>query len=125
MRESDQDALPEESLQLREMSGTLHAAVASLPDAQRDVVERYFFQGELLQDIAASLGVTEARASQICAEAVNALRAYFSTVYEGVPEVPSDAPGKRSRAAYVATLITESTWRTRLEAARARWSEAV
>jgi len=125
VRESHPESLPQDSLELREMSGTLHEAVGSLPAAQRDVVERYFFQGELLQDIASSLGVTEARASQICAEAVNALRAYFSTVYEGVPEVPSDAPGKRSRAAYVAALTTESTWRTRLEAAPARWSEAV
>jgi hypothetical protein len=69
--------------------------------------------------------VTEARASQVCAEAVNALRAYFSTVYEGVAEVPATAPGKRSRAAYVAALSAESTWRTRLEAAPARWAEAV
>jgi len=40
-------------------------------------------------------------------------------VYEGVPQVPADAPGKRSRAAYVATLTTDATWRTRIGAAAA------
>ena len=29
----------------------------------------------------------------------------------------ADAPGKRSRAAYVATLTTDATWRTRIGAA--------
>jgi RNA polymerase sigma factor for flagellar operon FliA len=110
------DFLPEEALATRELRGTLNAAVRGLPEPQREVVERYFFKAELLQDIAASLGVTEARVSQICAEAVNALRSYFGAVYEGVPGVPESAPGKRSRAAYVATLTTEMTWRTRMDA---------
>ena len=60
---------------------------------------------------------SEARTSQICAEALNALRSYFGEVYDGVPQVPADAPGKRSRAAYVATLTTDATWRTRIGAA--------
>ena len=51
--------------------------------------------------------------------ALNALRSYFGAVYEGVPLVPADAPGKRSRAAYVATLTTDATWRTRIGAAAA------
>lgn len=114
--EQHPDFLPEESLASREMKGTLHAAVAGLPSPQREVVERYFFGAELLQDIATSLGVTEARVSQICAEALNALRSYFGSVYEGVPAVPDTAPGKRSRAAYVAALSTEMTWRARIEA---------
>ena len=65
---------------------------------------RSFLEGELLADIAASMGVTEARVSQIRAEALMAMRSWFGTLYEGVPEVPTDAPGKRSRAAYVAQL---------------------
>ena len=115
--ESHPDCLPEDSLLSRELSGTLRVAVAGLPEPQREVVERYYFGAELLQDIAASLGVTEARTSQICAEALNALRSYFGEVYDGVPQVPADAPGKRSRAAYVATLTTDATWRTRIGAA--------
>ncbi|HWD72890.1 MAG TPA: sigma-70 family RNA polymerase sigma factor [Actinomycetota bacterium] len=115
--ENHPDCLPEDSLLSRELSGTLRVAVAGLPEPQREVVERYYFGAELLQDIAASLGVTEARTSQICAEALNALRSYFGAVYEGVPQVPADAPGKRSRAAYVATLTTDATWRTRIGAA--------
>src|SRR6267378_4633934 len=45
------------------------------------------------------------------------LRYYFGAEYEGVPQVPADAPGKRSRAAYVATLTTDATWRSRIGAA--------
>ncbi|MFN2591906.1 MAG: sigma factor-like helix-turn-helix DNA-binding protein, partial [Candidatus Dormibacteria bacterium] len=122
--ESHPDRIPEDSLLSRELSGTLRVAVAALPEPQREVVERYYFGAELLQDIAASLGVTEARTSQICAEALNALRPYFGEVYEGVPQVPADAPGKRSRAAYVATLTTDATWRTRIGAA-ASFQQAV
>jgi RNA polymerase sigma factor for flagellar operon FliA len=82
---------------------------------QRDVVERSFLEGELLGDIADSMGVTEARVSQIRAEALLAMRSWFSSLYEGVPEVPVDAPGKRSRAAYLAALGAQAAFRARLE----------
>ena len=123
VREEHPEFLPEESLQRREVAGTLHAAIENLPEAQREVVQRYYFDGDRLQDIAGDMGVTEARASQICAEGVNALRAYLGAVYEGVPAVAADAPGKRSRAAYVATLTTSVTWRTRLAAVDRDWAQ--
>ena len=85
---------------------------------QREVVERYFFGGEYLRDIAHSLGVTEARVSQIRAEALNAVRAYFGSAFEAVPEVPASAPGVRSRAAYVSAVSAQSTWRSRIDAGR-------
>jgi RNA polymerase sigma factor FliA len=92
----------------------VRTAIACLNDVQRQVIERYFFGGEYLRDIADSLGVTEARVSQIRAEALNALRAYFGTSFEGVMEVAPDAPGLRRRAAYVARLSEhlgyESVW---------------
>jgi len=110
------EALPEEAIEHRELVGTVRAAVEALDDVQRDVVERSFFRGELLRDIADSMGVTEARASQIRTEAINAMRAYFGTAFEGVPAVPDNAPGLRRRAAYVATMSAHSTWRTRLDA---------
>ena len=115
--EEEPDRLPDEALSNREMIGTLRSAIEGLPELQRDVILRYYLEGEMLQSIAESLGVTEARVSQIRAEAVNAMRSFFSTLYTGVAEVPEDAPGRRGRAAYLATMSTASTWMARLEAA--------
>jgi RNA polymerase sigma factor for flagellar operon FliA len=115
--EMDVQSLPEENFTRREMLGTLRTAIDFLPPTQRDVVERYYLNGEMLQDIAASMGVTEARVSQVASEAINAIRAYMRQLYDGVPEVPENAPGKRNRAAYLGTMSTHSTWRGRLEAA--------
>ena len=120
LTETDEAYLPEEAIERVELSGTVRTAVTHLPDVQREVVQRYFFDGELLRDIAASMGVTEARVSQIRAEALHALRAYFSNTYEGVPAVPANAPGMRHRAEYVATMTSESTWRMRLDAGLGR-----
>jgi RNA polymerase sigma factor FliA len=108
--------LPEASLEETELLGTAREAVAALQGVHREVVQRHFFGGELLRDIADSLGCTEARVSQLRTEALHAMRAFFGEVYDGVPEVPERAPGRRRRAAYVATLSASSTWRTRLEA---------
>ena len=116
IEERSADRLPEETLSNREVLGTLTTAIEELPDLQRDVIHRYYLQGEMLQSIADSLGVTEARVSQIRAEAVNAMRSYFATLYDHVEEVPSDAPGRRSRTAYLAGLAEKSTWLSRLEA---------
>ena len=115
VEEHDATWLPEEAFENQELVGTVMTAVKFLPDTQREVIERYYFSGELLRDIADSLGVTEARASQIRSEALTAMRAYFGTAFEGVPAVATDAPGLRRRAAYVATMTAQSTWRTRLE----------
>ena len=116
IEERSADRLPEETLSNREVLGTLTTAIEELPELQRDVIHRYYLQGEMLQSIAESLGVTEARVSQIRAEAVNAMRSYFSTLYDHVEDVPADAPGRRSRAAYLAALAEKSTWLGRLEA---------
>lgn len=112
--------LPDDAVEQRELVGSLRTAVRFLPEVQRTVIERSYFGGELLRDIATSLGVTEARVSQIRTEALVALRSWFGTAYEGVPTVPERAPGGRQRAAYVATLSAQSTWRSRLRAADER-----
>lgn len=108
---------PEPALEQREMLGTLRTAVEGLPDTHREVIERYYFHGEMLRDIARDFGITQARVSQIRSEALTALRAWFGTLYEGTPEVCDDAPGKCARAEYVAQLSSETNWRARLDAA--------
>jgi RNA polymerase sigma factor for flagellar operon FliA len=108
---------PEKALEQQELFGTLRDAVKSLPGVHGDVIRRYYLEGELLQDIAAELGVTQARVSQIRSEALSSMRAWFGSLYEGVPEVEDSSPGKRARNAYVAQLSQQSTWRSRLESA--------
>lgn len=122
LHERDVQSLPEQALERRELLGTLRTAIRYLPAVQREVVERYYLGGETLHEIAASMHVTEARVSQICTEAINAIRSWLATMYEGVPEVAPTAPGKRNRAAYVGLVSTRSTWRSRLEAADEGWA---
>ncbi|HSK90260.1 MAG TPA: sigma-70 family RNA polymerase sigma factor [Euzebyales bacterium] len=117
LEERERERLPEDAIEHNELVGTVRSAVSFLPEPQREVVERYYFRGELLRDIADSLGVTEARASQIRSEALDAMRAYFGSAFEGVMPVAPKAPGIRRRAAYVEELTSQSTWRTRIDAA--------
>lgn len=116
IEELTSDRLPEEALEQRELIGTLRTAVKLLPDRLGTVIERYYYRGEYLRDIAESLEVTEARASQLRSEAIASLQAYFSAHYEPTLEL-ADLPGSRRRAAYVAEASTASTWRSRLGAA--------
>lgn len=111
---------PDTALERRELLGTLFQAVEHLPPAQREVVARYYIEGELMQDIAADMGVTEARVSQIRSEALASMRSYFSTLYEEVDvSDAAAAPGKRARARYLEAM-DEATWRSRLDAADSR-----
>jgi len=105
---------PERCFEMKEMSATLRDALEHLLSPQREVLVRYYLNGEMLQDIAADFDLTEARVSQIRAEGLLSIRAFFSTQYEGVEEVPTGAPGRRSRAAYLERMEKESSWRTRV-----------
>ena len=112
----DLNAIPSAALEQKEMLGTLRSAVNILKDQHREVISRYYLDGELLQDVADDMGITEARVSQIRSEALVSLRAYLGTLYEGVPEADEDAPGKRARAAYLARAAAQTTWLSRLTA---------
>lgn len=117
LEERGRDRLPEEAVEHTELVGTVRSAVGFLPEPQQQVVHRYYFRGELLRDIADSLGVTEARASQIRSEALDAMRAYFGSAFDGVVPVAPNAPGIRRRATYVEDFTEQSTWRSRMDAA--------
>ncbi len=115
--ETAPDADPEAMLEHREMLGTLREAVGALPGIHGEVIRRYYLDGEMLQEIADDHGVTQARISQIRSEALTALRAHFGSLYEAIPHVSEETPGKRARASYLAELSAQSTWRSRLAAA--------
>lgn len=117
VEEPSKDVVPESALEQRELHGTLAEAVRNLPSAQAEVVSRYYIAGELLQDIASDMGLTEARLSQIRSEALVALKAFFATQYDGVELGPDDSPGKRARLAYLERMDAGSDWRTRIDAA--------
>ncbi|MEV0565449.1 sigma-70 family RNA polymerase sigma factor [Dactylosporangium sp. NPDC050588] len=65
---------PEDLILHREKIGYLHHAVNALPERLRYVVTAYFFQERPMTDIAAELGVTESRISQLRSEALVLLR---------------------------------------------------
>ena len=115
--EEPAETSPDEALERREMRGMLATAVRNLPDVQAEVISRYYVDGDLLQTIADDLGLTEARVSQIRSEALAALRAFFATQYEDVDFDVADAPGKRSRAAYLERMSQQADWRDRVDAA--------
>jgi RNA polymerase sigma factor FliA len=76
---------PERAVLRGERSRYLHEAIRALPDRLDEVVERNFFGGESLTDIAADLGVTLSRVSQMRARALTLLHAAMSEVWEGTP----------------------------------------
>lgn len=117
LEDAGTDTTPDEALEARELRGTLAEAVRNLPAVQAEVISRYYVDGELLQAIADDLALTEARVSQIRSEGLAALKAYFATQYDDVEDGPDDAPGKRSRAAYLERMAQQSDWRTRIDAA--------
>ncbi|NJC74358.1 sigma-70 family RNA polymerase sigma factor, partial [Planosporangium thailandense] len=65
---------PEELILHRERIGYLHHAIEALPERLRLVISAYFFDERPMTEIAAELGVTESRVSQLRAEALVLLR---------------------------------------------------
>jgi RNA polymerase sigma factor FliA len=108
---------PEEMLLVRERIGYLRHAVEALPERLRVVVEGYFFEERPMAEIAADLGVSESRVSQLRAEALVLLRDGLNTHLE--PSLAAQNPLKegcvtRRRAAYYDKIASRSTVRTRL-----------
>jgi len=112
------DDRPLDSLLERELIGYLRDAVASLPERLRKVVVEYFFEERHMQDIAADLGVTESRVSQMRGEAIALLRASIDA-FDGheAPATESTPTGGRAAkrtAAYLAEVAAASDYKMRL-----------
>ncbi len=86
---------PERAVLRGEQARCLQDAIRALPDRLDEVVDRNFFGGESLTDIAADLGVTLSRVSQMRARALTLLHAAMSEVWVG-GSVPADG-GVRAR----------------------------
>ncbi|GGM97479.1 RNA polymerase sigma factor for flagellar operon FliA [Actinoplanes campanulatus] len=108
---------PEEMLLRRERFGYLRHAVEALPERLRTVVQGYFFEERPMVQIAADLGVSESRVSQLRAEALVLLRDGLNTHLD--PAMAAESPAKegcvaRRRAAYYDKIASRGTLRTRL-----------
>jgi len=90
--------------------------VAVLPERLRFVVEASFLQERPLSDVAAELGVTESRVSQLRTEALALLKDGLSTHMEQQEAGSAKGDGcvARRRAAYAAQIAARSTMASRL-----------
>jgi RNA polymerase sigma factor for flagellar operon FliA len=112
---------PEQLVVDREQLGYLHDAINELPERLRYVVQSYFFDQRQMADIAAELGVTESRISQLRAEALRLLR-HGMAVSE--TEATAPAPETTGRAAakiasYAAAVAARGTLASRLQLSNA------
>jgi RNA polymerase sigma factor for flagellar operon FliA len=114
-----QDPGPEEVLLNRERESYLVDAVAALPERLRIVVQGYYFDERPMADLAAELGVTDSRISQMRAEALALLKDGMTAMLS--PEqLPDDARPDgcvaRRKTAYYAAIAANSDYRTRVSA---------
>ena len=113
---------PEEMLLHRERIGYLHDAVAVLPERLRFVVEASFLQERPLSEVAAELGVTESRVSQLRTEALALLKDGLGTHMDQQDSGAAKVDGcvARRRAAYATQIAGRSTMASRLAATDVR-----
>ncbi|XVU23433.1 sigma-70 family RNA polymerase sigma factor [Actinoplanes sp. CA-054009] len=109
---------PEDMLIRREQIGYLHHAIDSLPERLQVVITEYFLHERPMADIAADLGVTESRVSQLRAEALSLLKDGLNTHLDPemapVPDNPESIVARR-RANYYANIASSTSVRSRLD----------
>lgn len=94
---------PEQLVEHQERLTYLMEAIAELPDRLRVVVQDYFFAERPMADIAAELGVTDSRISQMRAEALVLLRDAMNSALDPHLVKPAGKPNgcaTRRREAY-------------------------
>ena len=104
-------ANPEELVLETERTRYVTAAVRSLPERMRYIVEQIYFHDRAVGDLATELGLTHSAVSQQRTEAMRLLRDGFGTHYADDPAVeytPESRTAPARRAAYLARMA-EST----------------
>lgn len=109
---------PETQMLARERCGYLNDAVDALPEPLRTVIVGSFYEDRLLQDIAADLGVTPARVSQLRSEALQMLGEALRLHLEDspAPTQPTRGATAKRKAAYYAAVASASDYRGRFDA---------
>jgi RNA polymerase sigma factor for flagellar operon FliA len=117
----EQSEGPEDLLIKRERLGYLHQAIQALPERLRMVVTQSFLQELPLSEVAAQLGVTESRISQLRTEALRLLREGLNSSL--TPELLTVAAGgprsrkgclQRRRSEYFERVARQGNLHTRL-----------
>ena len=114
---------PEEVMEHRERVAYLHDAITHLPERLRIVVEGYFFRDLPMADLAAELGVSESRVSQLRAEAIVLMRGAMNAALEpGLAERHErpDGCAARRKEAYYASVAAHRSFSARLTHNRPR-----
>jgi RNA polymerase sigma factor for flagellar operon FliA len=108
---------PEAELVHREELGYLQDAVAVLPERLRRVVESYYLDEQPMAVMAAELGVSESRVSQLRSDALELMRdgllASLDSDRLAAPAKPGGCVARR-RAAYFEAVASRRTFRGRL-----------
>ena len=107
---------PEELVLHHERLDYLRAAVESLPERLRAVVDGYFLRERPMAEIAAELGVSESRISQLRAEALVLLRDGMNSQFDPAmvdPAARSTGCVARRRQAYYAEVAVRAGQRRR------------
>ncbi len=73
----DSSALPEERMELVELSKAIKRAIASLPPKERTIVEYRFYRNLQIKDIANQVGLSSSRITRIVQSALNSIREYL------------------------------------------------
>ncbi|MBF0689197.1 MAG: sigma-70 family RNA polymerase sigma factor [Cellulomonas sp.] len=107
----DPSRTPEEEVLTQERAHWLRAAVAELPERLRVVVEGLYLHDGTIADLAAELGVTQSRISQLRTEALNLMRDGLNTAFDpdlvAAPTRP-DGVAERRRQAYYAAIAARA-----------------
>jgi RNA polymerase sigma factor for flagellar operon FliA len=107
---------PEQLVIDREQLGYLHDAIAELPERLRHVVQAYFFEQRQMADIAAELGVTESRISQLRAEALKLLRHGMAVAEPDASPAPEPTGRSGAKiASYAAAVAARGNLASRLQ----------
>ncbi|GAA2751302.1 sigma-70 family RNA polymerase sigma factor [Amnibacterium kyonggiense] len=119
-------ASPEDVVLETERTRYVKAAVTSLPEKMRYIVEQIYFHDRSVGDLAAELGLTHSAVSQQRSEGIRLMRHGLETQYSTgpVPRIEDQqrlAPARR--AAYLARLAETSTARMAQPAAPAFFTE--
>jgi RNA polymerase sigma factor for flagellar operon FliA len=115
-------ATPEDVVLETERTRYVQAAVTSLPERMRYIVEQIYFHDRAVGDLAIELGLTHSAVSQQRSEAVRLMRHGLETQYSTgpVPRVEQQPKlGSARRASYLARLAETSSARMARPAAPA------
>ena len=73
----DPSAMPDEKAEIIEMSRLVKAAIASLPQKERTVVEYRFYRNMQAKDVATMVGLSPSRVTRIIQFSLNQIREYL------------------------------------------------